>query len=65
MFENERVVALRPSPIEFKKGAKPDNLPLEQPRRFKFAFNLKTAKAFGLTFPGDTARPRRRGDRVT
>jgi len=33
------------------RGAQPADLPLEQPRKFEFIVNLKTAKALGLTNP--------------
>ena len=37
--------------VRIFRGAAPGELPMEQPTHFKFAINLKTASALGLTIP--------------
>ena len=50
-FGPDLVDSYRRAATHVDKGAKPGDLPMEQPTKFDMVVNLKTARALGLTLP--------------
>ena len=46
-----RHIAARPIIVKVLKGAKPADLPVEQPTKFELALNARTAKTLGIAIP--------------
>jgi putative tryptophan/tyrosine transport system substrate-binding protein len=51
--------------VKMLRGAKPADVPVEQPANFQLAVNLKTAKAIGQELSGRAGAARRQGDRMS